>query len=187
MASTGTPFFPSTSSFPNTTQYAGQGNYPSLWALVCFDDVSDSTPNWVDITSNVREFTVHRAEGQAGTADLVVGNRTRAYDPTFASSPYYPNVRPNNQVWLLEQFSSETNSMFKGYVNSWNQQWPGGGWSDAVVAVSCTDEYKRLTFKTLPTTNPPRTNYQDLVAFDNPSGQWGIGRRSGDTDPATHG
>jgi hypothetical protein len=146
----------------------GQGNLPILDVYISFSDLSDPTPDWTWISPNkIRSFSVSRTEGETGTATLVLDNRDRAYDSTVNAG-----VRPMNQVWLREQFTGDTNDMYKGYAESYEMEWPGGGWSDAVVVVKTADEFKILSLMTLPLMNPPRATYQDLVAYDNPDVYW---------------
>jgi hypothetical protein len=61
--------------------------------------------------------------------------------------------------------------MFIGYAESYNQTWPASG-TDAITTLTASDEFKVLSLTQLPLTNPPRTTYQDVVAFDNPASYW---------------
>lgn len=181
MASTGTALWPGASTFPGAAVYPGQGNLPLLDVYISFSDVATSPPVWTWISPNkIRQFRVSRTEGETGTATLVLDNRTRAFDPTYVSSPYYPNVRPLNKVWLREQFAGRTNDMFVGYAESYDQQWPSGGWSDAIAVVTAADEFKVLSLMAVPTTSPPRNTYQELVAFDNPAAYYPLDAPAGD-------
>jgi hypothetical protein len=45
--------------------------------------------------------------------------------------------------------------------------------------VDCTDEFSRLAREKLPTTDPPRDTYADVVQFDEPNGYWRFGRLTG--------
>jgi hypothetical protein len=157
----------------------GQGLKPELLAYMSFDDVSDPTPNWTQMAPDrVRSFSSSRgreselSEHDAGTATVVLSNRDRAFDPTYASSPYYPNVRPLNQVWLLRQFNGDTESMFKGYVESYDMSWPDAGMSDSLATANAVDEIKILNLQKLPDTDPPRDSYSDLIGFDDPVSYW---------------
>ena len=102
---------------------------------------------------------------------ITLDNRARAYDPANASSPFYPNLRPMNRVWLRMRFNGVTRDIFKGYVESYEQQLPEYG-LDAVTIVKAVDEFKPLAPGNLPNTDPPRDTYADVVAFDNPAGYW---------------
>jgi hypothetical protein len=153
-----------------SAKIVGQGNQPELWVLYTTDDVSDSVPTWADATQKVRAFSTSRgreselSEVDAGTATLTLDNRTRTFDPIISGG-----IRPMNQWWLREQFSGETQDIFKGYADSYDQQWEG---MDAVAVVSCTDEFKVLARDELPATNPPGDSYEDLIIFDRPMAYW---------------
>lgn len=172
MASTGPALFPSATTFPSTTQWPGQGPVRTLDVYISLSGISTSPPVWTWISpTKIRQFSISRTEGETGTATLVLDNRNRDFDPTYASSPYYPNLRPLNRVWLREQFSGETNDMFVGYAESYSQTWPANG-TDAITTLTASDELKVLALTQLPLTSPPRATYQDVVAFDNPSEYW---------------
>lgn len=152
----------------------GQGIYPDLWVLYSTDDVAVKVPAWSDATAKVRSFQTSRGrespldEVDAGTADIALDNRARTFDPVSNTA-----VRPLNRWWIREQFNGVTEDIFFGYAESYDQQWPDvGGLKDAVAVVHCADEFKVLAAGKLPTTNPPRDTYQDLVAFAVPYGYW---------------
>lgn len=151
--------------------------------------MSVSTPSWIDITTDVRSAECNHgrdsslSEFDAGTATIVLDNRDRAYDPLNNSA-----IKPMNRVWLVEEFSGERHDLFKGYVTSWGQAWPGTGSSDAEATASCQDEFLVLSQAALPTTSPPRESYAALIASDNPDGYWEMSEDSGartrvSTDP----
>lgn len=146
---------------------------PTLVVRYTTDDASDSTPTWTDVTSYVRSFSTSRgradelADVDAGTATIVLNNRTRQWDPTSNSL-----LRPMNR-WNIRATlpNATTEDIFLGYAESYEQQWPGVG-LDAVTVVNCADEFKVLALDKLPATDPPRETYQDLVMFDQPTGYW---------------
>jgi hypothetical protein len=168
-----------------TSQIVGQGLKPELWALLSYDDVSDPTPAWTDVTADVREFGWTRgreselSEMDAGTASVTLDNRGNDYDPSTHSY-----IRPMNRLWLREQFSGLTNDCFKGYVESYDQQWPKPGISDALVIANAVDEFKVLNLYNLSTTNPSRDTYEDLIAFDSPACYWRMHDSSDDASVA---
>lgn len=173
-AATGTALFPGSSTFPDTTVYPGQGTQPYVRCRFSFDTFDDPTPSWSEVTnSDFRSFSTSRgrdneqSQFDAGSASVVLDNRDRAYDPNFNAS-----ILPMNRIWLYEEFSGEVHDLFKGYVESWIQGWPGGGWSDAVVTASAVDEFKILNLQTVPATSPPRASYEDLLSSDQPTGYW---------------
>lgn len=157
-----------------TSQIVGQGNFPIVRCRISFDDYAESTPVWNEVTnSDFRGYSTSRGRENeqqthdAGTATVVLDNRDRAYDPNVNAT-----VTPMNGLWLYEEFSGEVRDIFKGYVDAWQQGWPDGGWSDAVVTATATDEFKVLAMQAVPTTSPPRGTYADLVAVDIPTGYW---------------
>jgi hypothetical protein len=174
MASTATAFFPGTSSFPNTTQYPGQGLMPIARCRISYDDVSVATPTWTEVAnSKFRAFSssrgrdVEHSEFDTGTASAAVDNRDRAFDPINNAA-----VRPYNRIWLYYEFSGRVGDIFRGYASTWAQGWPDGGWSDAVATANAADEFTVLSQAALPVTNPPRDTYADLIAVDGPVGYW---------------
>ena len=80
--------------------------------------------------------------------------------------------RPPGEVVQSPERALEIHNIFKGYVDSWDQGWPDGGWSDAVVTLSATDHTKVLSLDNLPTTSPVRGGYDEVVAPDVPAGYW---------------
>ena len=98
-------------------------------------------------------------------------NRDRRFDPTYTAGPYYPNVTPMNRVWHRVRYGGETVDLFKGYVESWPQEWPSKGY-DAVANVTAVDEFKVLALDNLAVTDPPSNSYADVVAFDAPTAYW---------------
>jgi hypothetical protein len=155
----------------------GQGPYIRYEVLMSFDDSSVSIPTWTYVTQWLRAFSTSRgraselADVDAGTANLTLDNRDRRFDPTYTAGPYYPNLRPMNRVWIRMQFNGVTHDVFKGYVESYGQQYPESG-LDAVTLVRAVDEFKVLALRNLPTTDPPRDTYADVVQFDVPSAYW---------------
>jgi hypothetical protein len=184
-ATVGPAIYPGTDTFPGTDVYPGQGNFPHLWALISYSDAADTSPVWTDVTDKVKSFSIRRGrsseleEVDAGTCQLVLDNRDRDFDPTVSS------IRPLSRVWLQEQFSGETQSLFYGYVEAVDNQWPDGGVGDAVAELSCVDEFKVLALDKLPTMNPPRDTYSDLVASDQPSGHWRFSNVGLEGEPGT--
>ena len=174
MATTGTAIWPGATTLPGSGTIPGQGQFPFARCRLSFDNVSDPTPNWSEVTpAKFRSFSISRGrqtefeEFDAGTAQLVLDNRDRAYDPTLNAS-----VRPLNRVWLYAEHAGVVYDLFYGYVDSWEIDWPGGGWSDAIATANCVDEFMVLSMMALPVTNPPRESYTDLVMADGPNGYW---------------
>ncbi len=58
----------------------------------------------IDVTSFVRDFNVKRgrsttlAKFTAGQANVTLDNRTRIFDPTFATGTYFGQILPRKQI-----------------------------------------------------------------------------------------
>lgn len=173
---TGAEVYPAASLFPGSSTFPGQGDLPMHELLMSFDDASATMPRWEYVTGALRSFTITRgrenelATVDAGTENITLDNRDREFDPTYSGSPHFPNLRPMNRVWHRVRFAGETHDLFKGYVDSYDQQWPGK--VDAVTIVQASDEFKVLALGHLPTTDPPRNSYSEVVQFDQPAAYW---------------
>ena len=181
-AATGPALWPGTSTFPNTTVYPGQGSWPIVRLRLAFAPITDSAPVWTEVDINkMRSYSISRGRTSelsafdAGTASVVLDNRDRAYDQAVNT-----NIRPMNRVWLYEEFSSEVQSLFRGYATAWDQEWPGGGSVDAITTLTAADEFLVLALDNLPATNPPSATYGDLIQYDSPEGYWPFGVNSFD-------
>src|ERR1043166_4103211 len=104
---------------------------PVYMLEVAFSTTSPLTDpgSWTDITAYMIEFTTKRGRPheldrtQAGTMDVTLINRDRRFDPSYASSPYNPNVLPMKQIRLRATYLATTYDLFRGYVLDWGQQW----------------------------------------------------------------
>ena len=82
-------------------------------------------------------------------------------------------MRPRNRCWLRAQFNGSTYDLFKGYVESYDQQHPAPGQSDAVCVVQASDELKMLNLRKTRAMDPPdAADYVGVVGADNPSHVW---------------
>jgi hypothetical protein len=137
------------------------------------DDVSDTSPSWVDASDLVRGFDINRGRSNElsrvdpGTARILLDNRGRDFDPVAN-----PLIRPMNRWWLQVVHPGGTDDLFFGYAESYQQEWPGAGGRDAVCVVHLVDDFKLLALDKLPTTDPPRDTYSEVVLFDRPAAYW---------------
>ena len=125
-------------------------NLPSVCVEIDFTNTPfSSTATWTDVTSYVRRFSFSRGrEGELeaaspGQAAFTLSNNDRRFDPTFASSPYYPNVLPMRKVRIRCQWAGVTYNLFRGYIDDFPLSWPEDG-KDAIVEVTATDAFKIL-------------------------------------------
>ena len=86
-----------------------------------FTQASAGVYTFLDITSYVRSVDVSRGLSRdldsysAATCNVVLDNRARAFDPSYASSPFYGQVKPQAAV----RVSTNGVVVFTGYIDSW--------------------------------------------------------------------
>lgn len=121
---------------------------PTITTLVAFSTDPNATPVWSDISDRMYGFTVNRGRQReldrfsAGRLSLTLNNEDRAFDPTYTSSPYYPNVVPMRRIKIQATAGGVTYDVFTGYVDSWNQQYQHP--QSATCTVEATDAFKFL-------------------------------------------
>lgn len=104
---------------------------PTIAVAIAFTTNPASTPSWTDVTTYVAGFTYNRGRShelenvQAGTASVMLDNRDRRFDPTYASSPYSPNVRPMRRLRIQAVWSAVTYDLFHGYIEAWPLTYSG--------------------------------------------------------------
>jgi hypothetical protein len=115
-----------------------------------------SSPTWVDVTSYVREITIHRGRGDdfeqfdTGTAQLVLDNRDRRFDPFYTGGPYYGNLTPRRQIRIRGTANATTYDIFRGYVAGWPVQWSQAG-KDSTVTIQAFDALGLMANEIVPT------------------------------------
>lgn len=130
--------------------------WPSLLVEIAFTDpplTANASNTWVDITAYVIAISTRRGRSdalgriEAGTAQLVLDNSDRRFDPTFAASPYYPNVVPMRKIRVSAVYAATTYRLYTGYVQAWPPDWPGG--LDATTTIGCVDAFVYFASKKL--------------------------------------
>jgi hypothetical protein len=128
----------------------------ALPTLIIELDLNDplATPTWAaDITSYVRSWSTQRGTQrelqrvEAGTASIVLDNRSGRFTPMNTSSPYYPNLLPMRRIRIRATWNSVTYPIFQGHVEAWPATFPGG--VDQVVTLSLVDGFKVLSLATI--------------------------------------
>ena len=119
----------------------------------------DAAPVYTDVSAYLRSFHIVRGrqyelnQMQAGTCDIVLKNLDRAFDPTYSSSPYYPNLRPMVPVRISAVFQSVTYRLFTGYVERFPQNRTGPTYAE--TQIQAVDGFELLTNSVLPGTTYP--------------------------------
>lgn len=92
--------------------------------VVSFSNSSDidGNPVWNDISSYVLSVETSRGKSSdldaysSGTASIVLNNRSRAFEPNYAASPFYGLIQPFGQVRVI----SAGYTQFIGVIDSWS-------------------------------------------------------------------
>lgn len=92
----------------------------------------------IDVTSYVRDFSVKRgrsttlAKFTAGQANVTLDNRTRIFDPTYATGTYYGQILPRKQIVI----DRDNETIYTGLIEDWNFNYDVNGQSLAEVSAS---------------------------------------------------
>lgn len=104
---------------------------------------------WTDVTAYVRSVDTTRGRNNelddfsTGTAQLVLSNADRRFDPEYTAGPYYGAVTPGRPVRVRASYSGGTTyGVFLGFIDSWQQQYEQP--NDATVVISASDAFKIL-------------------------------------------
>ena len=129
--------------------------FPVAIVEIAFDDGPYvASPTWTNVTSYVREMSTDRGRSDdwgsfEGSAEVVLSNLDRRFDPFNASGPYYGKLTPRRQIRITATFGGTTYPVFRGYVNGWPPVWTNAGY-DSTVTLSCMDALGFLASETLP-------------------------------------
>lgn len=164
----------------NTTAGGGGGGGPVVQGTpliqVAFGVRTSDTPastDWVDVSSYVRSFSFKTPSRnrdldlfQPGSAQITFDNRDRRFDPTYASSPYAPNVVPLVRVQIAYiGVTGIVTPLFTGLVEGWPQTYVEN--RDATVTVNCVDGFNLLS-RGRPLASP----WKMTVDVDQPDHWW---------------
>lgn len=109
-----------------------------------------------DISQFVRSFSINRGRRNdlerfsTGTAQIVLSNLDRRFDPSNTSSPYYNStlgvtgVVPAIPIVVRATWNGVIYPMFRGFIDSWAFDYSGVV-GDATATISCSDAFKPLS------------------------------------------
>jgi hypothetical protein len=117
---------------------ANKGKLDNAAAILAGDIATDITADTMRVSVRRGRDSQLFADIPAGNATVQLQNRTRTYDPTYASSPYAGNVRPGKRV----NVASAGVSIFDGIVVDWNLEYEVSGQSLAFA--ECVDALGQL-------------------------------------------
>lgn len=138
---------------------------------------------FVDVSQYLKGLSISRGKSrdldryQAGTCSVTLDNRTRAFDPTFAASPYYGNIVPKREI----KVSYNDTVVFRGIVDDWNLSYDLNGNSLAEAVAS--DGFTSLNIQTLDAMTPAAeySGTRINAILSDPNVEWPAARR--DIDP----
>jgi len=144
--------------------YNGDGYTPTIFPVagiyIAFDDGPyEPSPTWTDVSQYVRSVTVRRGRADdfeqfdTGTAQLVLDNRERRFDPFYTSGPYYTKLTPRRQIRIVGQIGGSTYEVFRGYIAGWPVEWSEAGY-DSTVTIQAFDALGLMANEVLPTDWP---------------------------------
>lgn len=122
----------------------------ALWAIE-FSPTTSPTgdPVWVDITSRVMSVSIRRGRQrdldrfEAGTAELMLDNSDRLFDPSYDAGPYYGNLLPMRKFRIRGQYGNAEYKRFVGFADSYEQIYDQGNRA-AFCRIRLTDAFKVL-------------------------------------------
>lgn len=141
---------------------------------------------FIDITNKVRSIDISRGKSNdistfsSGEAIVSLNNRDRAFDPTYAASPYYGNIIPKRDV----RISTNDILQYVGTVDDWNLEYSTDG--DAVATFVTSDGFNLLNNQTLAggTATPQFSGERINAILSDPSVEWPLTTRAIDTGSA---
>lgn len=135
---------------------SAQSTFPTAWRgsalfAVEFSPTTSPTadPVWVDITSRVMSVSIRRGRQrdldrfEAGTAELMLDNSDRLFDPSYDAGVYYGNLLPMRKFRIRSQYGNAEYKRFVGFADSFEQIYDEGNRA-AFCRVRLTDAFKLL-------------------------------------------
>jgi hypothetical protein len=129
--------------------------WPTPKVSIAFDDGPYvANPTWTDITSYVYSADVSRGRADdysqfIGTAQVVLNNNSRLFDPFYTSGTYYGKLLPRRQIKIEGVSNSVTYAVFRGFVDGFPAAWDQAG-KFATTTLSCFDGLSLLSQELLP-------------------------------------
>jgi len=119
--------------------------WPSLIVRADYTTPALQIPtDWTDLSgSRIRGVNIHQgrsrllAQTETGRATVLMSNLDRVLDPTV-----HPEVKPGVHLQIQTVVGTQTIDLFRGYVRSLGQEWPGK--KDAISPVTAEDAFSLL-------------------------------------------
>ena len=134
--------------------------FPTAGVFIAWNDGPYvANPGWTEITPYVREISIRRGRADdfeqfdTGTAQLVLDNRARTFDPFYTSGPNYLKLTPRRQIKIVAQIGGVNYDVFRGYVAGWPVTWSEAGY-DSTVTIQAFDALGLMANEQVPTDWP---------------------------------
>lgn len=134
--------------------------WPNIIIQAAFGSDPIGAHSWTTISSAGQSFNIDRGRSfeldavNAGVAQIVLNNPTRAFDPYYTGSPYYPNVTANCPVRIRASYGGDTWTIYDGFADSWTQESPDVSNNWAITTLQATDAFKFLAKNNLSPVHP---------------------------------
>jgi hypothetical protein len=129
--------------------------WPTPKVSIAFNDGPYvAAPTWTDITSYVYSANISRGRSDdyspfVGTAQVVLNNDSRLFDPFYTSGTYYGKLLPRRQIKIEGISNGVTYSVFRGFVDGFPASWDEAG-LNATTTLSCFDAISLISAELLP-------------------------------------
>ena len=129
--------------------------WPTPKVSIAFNDGPYvASPTWTDITEYVYSANVSRGRADdyspfIGTAQVVLNNNSRLFDPFNTTGTYYGKLLPRRQIKIEGISNSVTYSVFRGFVDGFPAAWDQAG-KFATTTLSCFDALSLISAELLP-------------------------------------
>jgi len=129
--------------------------WPTPKVSIAFNDGPYvASPTWTDITEYVYSANVSRGRSDdyrpfIGTAQVVLNNNSRLFDPFNTAGTYYGKLLPRRQIKIEGISNSVTYSVFRGFVDGFPAAWDQAG-KFATTTLSCFDAISLISAELLP-------------------------------------
>ena len=146
---------------------------PTPIVEIAFDDSPyTNTVSWTDVTTYVRSIETSRgrtddfADFDTGTANVVLSNNSRLFDPFYTAGTYYGKLLPRRQIRIRATSGATTYDIFRGFVSGWPVTYTNSG-KDSTVTLQCFDALGLLASEQV-----SDDNYQTAILSISPRRYW---------------
>jgi hypothetical protein len=137
--------------------------------------------SWTSIADRTRAWSTKRGRPteldrfQAGTASILLDNKDRRLDPSYADGPWYGNIAPQRQYRIRAKWNGVEYGIIHAYADGFPQSYPGSGF-DSVVELQATDAFKLFALTMLV------DQYEYQLRSNFPTHLWRLDEKSGTTE-----